>query len=76
MTADVFLKYLEKEDPQVVAAAASGLAAIDARQAVPALDQLLAGISKDARFSKSAGRPGPDEFIEEIRTAAAALRKR
>lgn len=68
-TAPVFLRYLEKKDPDVVAAAASGLAAVGAKSAIPALDKLLAGITDDPRFSADATRDRPRDAVARIRAA-------
>ncbi|MBI5211460.1 MAG: HEAT repeat domain-containing protein [Elusimicrobia bacterium] len=72
-SAGVFVKFLGKEDPGVVGEAASGLAAIGAKQAIPELEKLLAGVEKDSRFAGTKGRPRPREAIDRIRDALDAL---
>ncbi|MFA6315844.1 MAG: HEAT repeat domain-containing protein [Elusimicrobiota bacterium] len=68
-TAAVFLRYLEKKDPEVVAAAAAGLAAVGAKNAIPTLEKLLAGVMDDPRFQANADQDRPREAVARIRSS-------
>ncbi|MBI5625251.1 MAG: HEAT repeat domain-containing protein [Elusimicrobia bacterium] len=68
-SAGVFLDYLQKKDPEVVAAAASGLAAARAKSALPTLEKLLAEIPDDPRFQADGEHARPREAVGRIRIA-------
>ncbi|MBI4676769.1 MAG: HEAT repeat domain-containing protein [Elusimicrobia bacterium] len=72
-SASVFERYLWDEDPEVVAEAAAGLAAIGAKQAIPALEKLLDGLAGDPRFAANAKRDRPRDAIGKIRLAVDSL---